>query len=50
MLVSGLEKPTPEYVNTVGLDEAKIRNYIQDQDVNESADDRRDTDPGGNPF
>jgi hypothetical protein len=30
MLVSGLGKSTPEHVNTVGLDEAKIRKYIQD--------------------
>ena len=33
------------YVNTVGLDEAKIRKYIQDQDINESIEDRWDTDP-----
>lgn len=38
------------YVNTVGLDEAKIRKYIQDQDINESVEDRWDTDPEGNPF
>lgn len=50
MLVSGLGKSTPEYVNTVGLDEAKIRECIQDQDINESAEDRWDTDPEGNPF
>ena len=38
------------YVNTVGLDEAKIRKYIRDQEINESVEDRWDTDPGGNPF
>jgi putative transposase len=38
------------YVNTIGLDEAKIRKYIQDQDINESVEDRWDTDPEGNPF
>jgi putative transposase len=38
------------YVNTVGLDEAKIRKYIQDQEINESVEDRWDTDPEGNPF
>ena len=32
------------YVSTVGLDEAKIRKYIQDQEINESIDDRYDTD------
>jgi putative transposase len=32
------------YVNTVGLDEAKVRKYIQDQDINESTEDRYDTD------
>ena len=32
------------YVSTVGLDEAKIRKYIQDQELNESIDDRYDTD------
>ena len=32
------------YVNTVGLDEAKVRKYIQDQDINESVEDRYDTD------
>lgn len=32
------------YVSTVGLDEARIRKYIQDQEVNESIDDRYDTD------
>jgi len=37
------------YVNTVGLDEGKIRKYIQDQDENESIEDRWDTDLG-NPF
>ena len=40
------------YVNTVtvGLDEAKIRKYIRGQEINESVEDRWDTDPGGNPF
>ena len=38
------------YVNTVGLDEAKIRKYIRDQEINESVEDRWDMDPGGNPF
>ena len=37
------------YVNTVGLDEGKIRKYIQDQDENETLEDRWDTDLG-NPF
>jgi putative transposase len=32
------------YVNTVGLDEAKVRKYIRDQEVNESIQDRYDTD------
>jgi putative transposase len=32
------------YVSTVGLDEAKIRKYIRDQELNESIDDRYDTD------
>ncbi len=27
------------YVNTVGLDEAKVRKYIKDQDTNEAAED-----------
>jgi putative transposase len=37
------------YVNTVGLDDAKVRKYIQDQDVNESIEDKYDTDLS-NPF
>lgn len=37
------------YVNTVGLDEAKVRNYIKNQELNESIEDRYDTDPS-NPF
>ncbi|WKZ20555.1 MAG: IS200/IS605 family transposase [Candidatus Jettenia sp. CY-1] len=37
------------YVSTVGLDEAKIRKYIQDQDLNESIEDKYDTDLN-NPF
>ncbi|QII12208.1 hypothetical protein KsCSTR_28290 [Candidatus Kuenenia stuttgartiensis] len=32
------------YVSTVGLDEAKIRKYIQDQDLNESIEGKYDTD------
>ena len=38
------------YVNTVGLDEAKVRKYIRDQEINESVDDRWDSDPDSNPF
>ena len=37
------------YVNTVGLDEGRIRKYIQDQEVNESVEDKYDTDLS-NPF
>jgi len=37
------------YVSTVGLDEAKIRKYIQEQEINESVEDRYDTDLS-NPF
>ncbi len=37
------------YVNTVGLDEAKIRKYIRDQEENESIEDRYDSDLS-NPF
>ena len=37
------------YVSTVGLDEAKIRNYIKNQDLNESIEDKFDTDPS-DPF
>ena len=37
------------YVNTVGLDEGKIKKYIRDQDKNESIEDRWDTDLS-NPF
>jgi putative transposase len=33
------------YVSTVGLDEAKVRKYIRDQDINESVDDRWDKEP-----
>jgi len=32
------------YVSTVGLDEAKVRNYIKNQDINETVEDRYDTD------
>jgi putative transposase len=38
------------YVDTVGLDEAKVREYIQDQDINETVEDRWDSDPDGNLF
>ena len=37
------------YVSTVGLDEAKIRKYIQDQETNEAVEDRYDSDIQ-NPF
>lgn len=37
------------YVSTVGLDEGKIRKYIQSQEVNESVEDKYDTDLS-NPF
>lgn len=37
------------YVSSVGLDEGKIRKYIQDQEVSESVEDRYDTDLS-NPF
>ena len=36
-------------VSTVGLDEAKIRKYIKDQEENESIEDKYDTDLS-NPF
>ena len=36
-------------MNTVGLDEGKIRKYIQDQEVNESIEDEYDSDLS-NPF
>jgi putative transposase len=32
------------YVSTVGLDEAKIRKYIKNQEVNESVEDKYDSD------
>jgi len=32
------------YVNTVGLDEAKVRRYIQDQDINDAAEDSYNND------
>jgi putative transposase len=32
------------YVSTVGLDEGKIRKYIQDQETNETIEDHYDTD------
>ena len=37
------------YASTAGLDEARVRKYLQDQDVNESVEDRYDTDLS-NPF
>lgn len=37
------------YVSTVGLDEQRVRKYIQDQETNESIEDRYDTDLS-NPF
>ena len=37
------------YVSTVGLDEAKVRKYIQAQDINEAVEDRYGTDLS-NPF
>ena len=37
------------YVSTVGLDEAKVRKYIQNQETHEAAEDRFDTDMS-NPF
>ena len=37
------------YVSTVGLDEGKIRKYIQDQETNETIEDKYDTDLS-NPF
>jgi REP element-mobilizing transposase RayT len=37
------------YVSTVGLDEAKIRKYIKNQDINESIEDKYDDDLSG-PF
>jgi putative transposase len=32
------------YVSTVGLDEAKIRKYIQNQEINEEVEDKYDSD------
>jgi len=37
------------YANTVGLDEARIRKYIQDEETNESVEDKYDRDLS-NPF
>ena len=37
------------YVSTVGLDEAKIRKYIKDQEINETVEDKYDNDLS-NPF
>ncbi len=37
------------YVSTVGLDEAKVGKYIKNQNINESIEDRDDTDLS-NPF
>jgi len=32
------------YVNTVGLDEIKVRRYIQDQEINDAAEDSYNND------
>ena len=37
------------YVSTVGLDEARVRKYIQDQEINDSVEDKYDRDLS-NPF
>ncbi len=37
------------YVSTVGLDEARVRKYIQDQEINDSVSDKYDRDLS-NPF
>ena len=37
-------------MNTVGLDEAKVRKYIKDQDTNEMVDDRWNSNPESDPF
>ena len=37
------------YVSTVGLDEGKIRKYIQNQAINDSVEDKYDSDPS-DPF
>ncbi len=37
------------YVSTVGLDEARVRKYIQDQEINDSVQDKYDRDLS-NPF
>ena len=37
------------YVSTVGLNEARIRKYMQNQDTNESVKDKYDNDPS-DPF
>ncbi len=38
------------YVNTVGLDEKKVRNYIKKQQEHESIKDRYDSDLDKDPF
>ena len=38
------------YVNTVGLDESKVRKYIKNQETNEAAEDRWDSNPDSDPF
>jgi len=38
------------YVNTAGLDEARVRKYIKDQDTDEAASDHWESDPDGSPF
>ena len=37
------------YVSTVGLDEAKTRKYIKDQEINDSVEDKYESDLS-NPF
>jgi putative transposase len=38
------------YVNTIGLDETKVRKYIKDQDTNEATEDRWESNPDSDPF
>jgi len=38
------------YVNTVGLDESRVRKYIQDQEMNEAMEDRYGREGSSNPF
>ena len=37
------------YISTVGLDEARVRKYIQDQEISDSVEDKYDRDLS-NPF